>query len=123
MATSGLCSGIDTHPTSSTKFGSSARRRHGGGGCSKEQREGDGLQNYLGVTLKIEMEIIKLDIASGLVYLKRVSCRRVVGFSPTSNVMVSAWAKTAWLAQSVERKTFNLVVVGSIPTPGTKFFL
>ena len=38
---------------------------------------------------------------------------------PTSNVMVSAWAKTAQLAQSVERKTFNLVVVGSIPTLGT----
>ena len=51
MALSGLCSGIDTHPTSSTKFGST--------GGSKEQREGDGLQNYLGVTLKIKMEIIK----------------------------------------------------------------
>ena len=41
----GLCSGFDTHPTSKTKFGST--------GGSKEQREGDGLQNYLGVTLKI----------------------------------------------------------------------
>ena len=29
----------------------------------------------------------------------------------------------AWLAQSVERKTFNLVVVGSIPTSGTKIKL
>ena len=38
MATSGLCSGIDTHPTSKTKFGSTGGR--------KEQREGDGLQNY-----------------------------------------------------------------------------
>ena len=45
MALSGLCSGIDTHPTSSTKFGSTDG--------SKEQREGDGLQNYLGVTLEI----------------------------------------------------------------------
>ena len=47
----GLCSGIDTHPTCNTKFGTTVG--------SKEQREGDGLQNYLGVTLKIKMEIIK----------------------------------------------------------------
>ena len=57
VALSGLCSGIDTHPTSNTKFGSTARRRRGGGGCSKEQREGDGLRNYLGVTLKIKCKL------------------------------------------------------------------
>ena len=33
-----------------------------------------------------------------------------VGSNPTPD--------TAWLAQSVERKTLNLVVVGSIPTSG-----
>ena len=49
VATSGLCSGIDTHPTSKTKFGST--------GGSKEQREGDGLRNYLGVTLKIKWKL------------------------------------------------------------------
>ena len=49
MVMTGLCSGIDTHPTSNTKFGST--------GGSKEQREGDGLRNYLGVTLKIKCKL------------------------------------------------------------------
>ncbi len=37
-------------------------------GGSKEQREGDGLRNYLGVTLKIKCKLQIIDIASGLVY-------------------------------------------------------
>ena len=51
VALSGLCSGIDTHPSSSTKFGSTGGAAMEEAGCSKEQREGDGLRNYLGVTL------------------------------------------------------------------------
>ena len=49
VALLGLCSGIDTHPTQRINWW----RRRGGGGCSKEQREGDGLRNYLGVTLNL----------------------------------------------------------------------
>ena len=57
MALSGLCSGIDTHPSSSTKFGSTGGAAMEEAGGSKEQREGDGLRNYLGVTLKIKWKL------------------------------------------------------------------
>ena len=57
VALSGLCSGIDTHPTSKTKFGSTGGAAMEEAGCSKEQREGDGLRNYLGVTLKIKCKL------------------------------------------------------------------
>ena len=68
MALSGLCSGIDTHSSSSTKFGSTGGAAMEEAGGSKEQREGDGLRNYLGVTLKIKWKLQRIDIASGLVY-------------------------------------------------------
>ena len=57
VALSGLCRGIDTHPSSSTKFGSTGGAAMEEAGCSKEQREGDGLRNYLGVTLKIKWKL------------------------------------------------------------------
>ena len=52
--------------------------------------------------------------------------RRELYTIPLEIAMESAWSAPGWyarLAQSVERKTFNLVAVGSSPTSGDIFWM
>ena len=47
---------------------------------------------------------------------------RIAGFHPADPGSSPGVGKLAHLAQLVERKTFNLVVVGSSPTAGTRLY-